>query len=669
MHQAEHAFLILHQETIVDANPAAARLLGVALTQLTGNTLVRFCPELQPDGRSSQLAWQACLQNCAQSATQSDGSLSFDWVFQGQPQQPHQPLHAAVRLSQFLQYTLLSFRELDSDLLKSRQIEAELVAKRLEFQTLLDNFPGGVTMVDASLRFVAWNKESLRLTGFTEELFRPEAPPNLFDLWRINIERNEYGPIPAGVAVEDMLEEWRLRFHRREPHLFERIRPNGTVLEIRGVPMENGGFVSTYQDVTVRHQLREQLRTQSLLLQEVLEHMAAGITVFDEHLRLKVWNSGVADMLGLPPQLFVSGVPYEDLLRTMLAAGEYGEYGEVDIETELARRMQVVRRFHEHRYERTMRNGRTFLIHGKPLKSGDKVVEFITTLTEITDRKQSENALHQANARLEKLVSELSEARFELVRTEKLAALGALVAGVAHELNTPLGNCLLMTSAIHDATVAASAKMRERSIARKEITAWLSNTVGAVDLLAKNLSSAAELVTRFKDVAISHGNSQRGRFDLGKFMLDVAVLEKEKISHAGHRLLLDVEPDLVFDSYPGPLEQVMVTLINNSLLHGFGSKPGGTMRMVAKRCAKPDAPTRVVITFADDGVGIDAHALGRIFDPFFTTRMGQGCTGLGLHICYNIVTGLLGGEISASSTPGQGATLRLILPLQAPLNQ
>ena len=658
MQQAEQACLILDQAIIVDANGAADSLLGVPAGQLRGNLLTPFFPPQQADGSDSARAWQAHLQ-----ALQDGITAQFDWHFQ---RPGARLLHVRMRMSRAAgnlggdgaQYILLSFQELAD----THQIESELLAKRLEFQTLLDNFPGGVTMVDASLRFVAWNKEVLRLAGFTEELFRPEAPPSLIDVWRINIERNEYGTASTGETPEQQLEAWKERFNRREAHLFERTRPNGMVLEVRGVPMQNGGFVTTYQDITVQHQMKEQLRAQSLLLQEVLEHMSAGITVFDENLRLKVWNSGVMDMLDLPPAAFVQGATYESLLRIML---ERGEYGEVDVEKELAWRMPVVRRFREHRYERTGPSGRTFLIHGKPLYNNGKVVEFITTLTEITDRKQSENALHEANARLEKLVAELNDARFELVRTEKLAALGSLVAGVAHELNTPLGNCLLMTSSIHDVAQQASDKVRAHSISRSELNAFFSRTIDAMNLLTRNLGNAAALVMRFKEVAITRGNAQRQRFELARQMNDVAVLMQEKISLAGHQLLLQVEPELMLDSYPGALEQVMVALINNSLMHGFEGRRGGSMRVLAERHGTAQAK----ITFRDDGAGIETHYLERIFDPFFTTKMGQGCSGLGLHICYNIVTALLGGEISAQSSAGQGTTLTLLLSLQAPINQ
>lgn len=652
MQQADQAFLILEQDTIIDANPAGAGLLGATTELLVGCKLAQFFPDQQPDGCPSGPAWQA--------ATQAHPPLAFDWQLRRSDARA-----ASVRvraqnsvMADGRRFLMLTLQEKADP----QQIEAELLAKRLEFQTLLDNFPGGVTMVDASLRFVAWNKEVLRLADFSEELFRLDAPPSLLDVWRINIERNEYGTAESDESTAQQLAALVARFNRREAHLFERTRPNGMVLEVRGVPMENGGFVTTYQDVTTRHQMREQLRTQSLLLQEVLEHMAAGITVFDENLRLKVWNSGVVDMLDLPREAFVQGVPYEDLLRIML---ERGEFGEVDVEEELAWRMEVVRRFREHRYERTNRNGRTFLIHGKPFYSGGKVVEFITTLTEITDRKTAEDALHGANSRLENLVSELNQARFELVRTEKLAALGSLVAGVAHELNTPLGNCLLMTSSIHDVTQQTCDKVRAHAVSRSELNTYFGRMLDAMNLLTRNLGSAADLVMRFKQVAITRGNSQRQRFALDAFMQDVAVLMQDKIDQAGHRLLLDIESELWFDSYPGPIEQIMVTFINNSLMHGFEGRPGGTMRVVARR----EGADRSRIIFSDNGVGIESHYLERIFDPFFTTKMGQGCTGLGLHICYNIVTALLGGEISAQSTPGHGTALTVILPLQAPVNQ
>jgi signal transduction histidine kinase len=656
MQQADQACLIMQQHVVCDCNSGAVCLLGVAMAQLQGMSLWQLCPQQQADGRASIDVWRGYWRQAGQGER-----VRFEWQFQ----HPASGLiHAVVALSQWREgggeaepYALVWLSPVGS----AQAIESELLQKRLEFQTLLDNFPGGVSMIDHSLRFVAWNREMLRLTGFDDDYFQQDAPPNLIDVMRVNIARGEYGVLPPDKTPEQLLQSWMERVLRFEAHHFERTRPNGVVLEVRGAPMTNGGFVTTYQDVTLQHQMKEQLRKQSLLLQGVLENMSAGITVFDEHLRLQLWNGGVVDMLDLPESSFQQGVHFEDLLRIMLARGEYGA---VDIEQELASRMAVVRQFKEHRYERTSANGRTFIIHGKPLFANGKMVEFITTLTEITDRKQAEIAEHETNLRLEKLVRELTQARADLVRAEKLASLGSLVAGVAHELSTPLGNCLMMASSVQDAAQQMDDKVAQGAITKSDLTTWIYQTEDAMALLIRNLTTAADLIMRFKQVAINEASSQRAHFNLADLITDLTMALRDKIRATGHVLEVDIGEGIEMDSYPAPLEQVLINFVNNSLMHAFEGQEQGQMHLSAHRINAD----RVLIEFRDNGRGIDKKNLDRIFDPFFTTKMGQGGTGLGLNISYNIITSLLGGSISVASEPGMGTVFSIQIPLDVALH-
>ncbi len=654
MQQADQACLILRQHLVCDCNSGAACLLGMSMAHLQGLSLWELSPPQQLDGRASIDGWLGYWRQA-----QKGERARFEWQFQ---HATNGLVQTVVALSQWQgeadgePYALVWLSPVGS----AAAIETELQQKQLEFQTLLDNFPGGVSMMDHSLRFVAWNQEMLRLTGFDDGFFQSDSPPNLIDVMRVNIARGEYGALPPDKTPEQLLQAWMEKVLRFEAHYFVRTRPNGVVLEVRGAPMPNGGFVTTYQDITLQHQMKEQLRTQSLLLQGVLGNMSAGITVFDEQLRLQLWNRVVVDMLDLPESSFQTGVRFEDLLRIML---ERGEYGQVDVEHELVTRMAVVRQFKEHRYERTSTNGRTFLIHGKPLFENGKMVEFITTLTEITDRKQAEVAEHETNLRLEKLVHELTQARADLVRAEKLASLGSLVAGVAHELSTPLGNCLMMASSVQDAAQQMDDKVAQGAITKSDLVSWIYQTEDAMALLIRNLSTAADLIMRFKQVAINEASSQRSHFNLADLVTDLSAALRDKICATGHVLEVDIGEGIEMDSYPGPLEQVLINFVNNSLVHAFEGQEQGVMHLSAHRI---DAD-RVLIEFRDNGGGIATKNLDRIFDPFFTTKMGQGGTGLGLNISYNIITSLLGGNISVASEPGMGTVFSIQIPLNVTL--
>jgi signal transduction histidine kinase len=167
-------------------------------------------------------------------------------------------------------------------------------------------------------------------------------------------------------------------------------------------------------------------------------------------------------------------------------------------------------------------------------------------------------------------------------------------------------------------------------------------------------------VNSFKQVSVDQASTQRRRFDLAQACQEIAATIMNQVRRGGHSLSLQVEPGVVMDSYPGPLGQVLINFVNNALLHAFEG-PGGHMVLAASVVG----PDRVRIEFRDDGRGIPAEHLSRIFDPFFTTRMGQGGTGLGLNIAYNIVTSLLGGTIRVDSAPGHGTVFIIDLPLRA----
>lgn len=258
--------------------------------------------------------------------------------------------------------------------------------------------------------------------------------------------------------------------------------------------------------------------------------------------------------------------------------------------------------------------------------------------------------------------SHLRDAKNQLVAQEKLAALGALVAGVAHELNTPIGNSLLTASTLQENTRALEIAATGGTLRRSTLTDYIGSTHEGLELVTRGLRSAGELVQSFKQVAVDRATEQRRPFDLLRTSHEVIATLQRSIQVAGHRLHIDIPPDIVLDGYPGPYGQVLTNLVNNAVLHAFGQRRGGTMYLHAQLVRA----THVEIRFSDDGVGIAAENLNRIFDPFFTTKLGQGGSGLGMSISYSIVTSLFGGELEVTSTPGQGSCFTLRLPLHAP---
>jgi signal transduction histidine kinase len=255
---------------------------------------------------------------------------------------------------------------------------------------------------------------------------------------------------------------------------------------------------------------------------------------------------------------------------------------------------------------------------------------------------------------------QLKDTQAQLVAQDKLAALGSLVAGVAHELNTPIGNSLLMASALQEKTDDIAGKFGATTVRRSDLASFIAASQEASALILRSLLNAADLVNSFKQVAVDQASAQRRRFNLEQASQEIVATMMNQVRKAGHTLELALPREIELDSFPGPFGQVLINLINNAMLHGFEA-PGGRMRLAAST----PQPERVLVEFHDNGRGIAAEHQARIFDPFFTTKMGQGGSGLGLNITYNIVTSLLGGNIRVESGAGQGTTFLLDLPLCA----
>jgi PAS domain S-box-containing protein len=289
----------------------------------------------------------------------------------------------------------------------------------------------------------------------------------------------------------------------------------------------------------------------------------------------------------------------------------------------------------------------------------NEVLELNETLEERVIERTEE--LQQANQELESTLDTLNMAQEELVRSEKLAALGALVAGIAHELNTPIGNSLMVASTLVDRTRALSKNFQE-GLKRSLLEQYIGDASKAGDILERNLSRAANLVTRFKQVAVDQTSSQRREFSLAEVVAEIILTLSPTIKKTYFAVEQDIPEDLMMDSYPGPLGQVLTNLINNAFLHGFEGRNAGIVMIEAQSVGDD----YIELTIRDNGIGIPPANLNRIFDPFFTTKLGAGGSGLGLPITHNIVSSVLGGRIRLQSEVDVGTTFVLVLPLTAP---
>jgi len=249
------------------------------------------------------------------------------------------------------------------------------------------------------------------------------------------------------------------------------------------------------------------------------------------------------------------------------------------------------------------------------------------------------------------------------VQNEKLAALGRLVAGVAHEINTPVGTSLTVASAFIDKTNRFAVDVASGDVRRSTLTEFIAASREAASQIMINLGHAADLIQSFKQVAADRNVSDRRRFDLGQ--VTERVVKGLQFGLRGQNLTVSVEcePNLAMNSYPGPYGQVLTNLVLNSVAHAFPDGARGSVHIAAQASGKDN----VEVLFSDDGCGMSPEVKRQVFDPFFTTRRDRGSTGLGLHIVYNIVTNRLGGRINLETKPGAGTKIQIIVPREAPL--
>ena len=269
---------------------------------------------------------------------------------------------------------------------------------------------------------------------------------------------------------------------------------------------------------------------------------------------------------------------------------------------------------------------------------------------EIRDKRRlAEAALHA------------SETQRYLIETERLAALGGLVAGVAHEINSPVGISLTVASTLAHRCANFADQIVSGPVRRSLLAEFADGCRDAANQLVANLQRAGELIQSFKQVAVDRSNADRRTFDLKHATEQIVASVRPGLPKSRDSLALEMPSDVTLDSYPGAYGQVLTNLIFNAVTHGF-TGPGGHMLINARRLGME----QVEITFSDDGSGIPEEVQRHVFDPFFTTRRAQGSTGLGLYIVHNLVTQKLGGRITLVSALGKGTTICMTLPLLAP---
>jgi len=277
-------------------------------------------------------------------------------------------------------------------------------------------------------------------------------------------------------------------------------------------------------------------------------------------------------------------------------------------------------------------------------------------------KRKTEDELRASKEKAESALLELSAAQQNLIDAERLAALGGLVAGVAHEVNNPIGISLTVASSFARRAEMFEAELRsETGLRRSQLEEFVRTSRDASQQLVANLHRAGELIQSFKQVAVDRSHAERRQFSLGEATDQIIASLRPILKRAPVGLSVEVSEGLIIDGYPGFYGQILTNLFLNAVNHAFADGRSGTISISARSRGADD----VEIIFADNGAGMTPDVQRQAFDPFFTTRRNEGGTGLGLHIVYNLVTQQLGGRMMLESRPGQGTTFRIIMPRTA----
>jgi len=419
----------------------------------------------------------------------------------------------------------------------------------------------------------------------------------------------------------------------------------------RGVPTRLTGILA---DITERRATESELERERAILQATLENVDQGIVMFDANLKLVMFNRRVAEMLNVPLKLLTQHPTYAEIIKYQRERGEFTVESDSRYDAWKSNRKFARDYF---AFKRRRSDGVVLEVRMNQLFQGG----LVCTYTDVTQEAQAAEDMFLAMQETERTLAALKETQASLVQAEKMRSLGILVAGIAHEINTPVGIAFSCAGHLANRTQELTAAFEANALKRSVLAGYVHTAAESTRLMVGNLQRAAELIRGFKQVAVDQASAECRRFDLKKYLDEVILSLGPRLKASSLTVTVTCPEDIMVNSFPGALSQVLTNLAMNSLVHAFEGKPGEKITIAVTE----QAGGELQLLFADNGKGIPAEYVDRIFDPFFTTKRGNGGSGLGLHIVYNLVTQTLGGRIAVDTEPGTGTRFTLLLPREA----
>jgi PAS domain S-box-containing protein len=461
--------------------------------------------------------------------------------------------------------------------------------------------------------------------------------------------RSEY---QERMARDGMVREFEYQVRQRDGTVLWLSDSATTVRDEAGNVVRYEGVV---RDITNQKRAEDEVAEGRRRLQEVIDTVPAVINLKDMQMRYVLMNRYMANIFNIEPEDAIGRTTTDIMSRYGAQKTDENDRRVLDAGEELG--------FYEEEYIDSSGTMRQWLVNKLPLRGSDgNIKQIVTVALDIGERKRNELEMRKAKDAAEATLQHLRETQNSLIEAEKLAALGRLVAGVAHEVNNPVGISLTVASSLERKATVFAEEVARGDLRRSSLNEFVETSRSAASQLVGNLNRAAELIQSFKQVAADRSYSDQRTFNLSDLTDQVVMSLRPGIRKQNLTLKVECEQGLMMNSYPGPYGQVLTNLFLNSVAHAFPDGGAGEVNIKVRASGE----NHVEVLYSDNGCGMTPDIRRRAFDPFFTTRREEGGTGLGLHIVYSIVTSRLGGQIHLESEPGTGTRVQMILPRNAP---
>ncbi|MBK1663401.1 histidine kinase [Rhodospirillum rubrum] len=519
--------------------------------------------------------------------------------------------------------------------------EGALKASQDYLRAVLDAVPEGILTIEDTGEVIGASRSAESLFGPGPSLIGKELSLLISDAQgnRLSLEGAERAGAPQAVIA-----------HRADGHSFPgEITVAGILRDDRQI------HVLSLRDISERQRIEAERQRFIALLAAAQEATADGLMVIDLDGAIITCNQKYYDTVGISPDAFASRSRGERLalLAGLMAEPQYfiDRIEEMEADPDLTAYDML-----------HLADGRLIERYSSPFKVGGILAGRLWSVRDITEREKARAELTEAKEAAERALSDLKDAQRNLVEAEKMAALGQLVAGIAHEINTPVGITVTAASFIADEAKAMRTLIDGGTLRRSRFAGFLEALRESSTLLLSNANRAAELIQSFKQVAVDQTSDERRTFDLAHYVAEVLISLGPSLRKLPHKVTVDIPPGVILDSYPGALAQILANVVLNALSHAFLPQRAGLITLTAHETGEGVVELRIT----DNGRGMSPEVRDQVFEPFFTTTRGAGGSGLGLHIAYNLANRTLGGRIGVDSAPGQGTTFIVTIPRVAP---